>query len=43
VNDKDQPFEAVLEFFNNENRQRRMEESEIHHDRSPLADVARGT
>ncbi len=41
VKDKDQTFEAVLEFFNNEDRQRRMEESEIHHDRPPLAGVVR--
>ncbi len=41
VNDPDQPFDAVLEFFNDPNRQRRMEESEIHHDRSPLAGVVR--
>ena len=31
VNNPDQPFSAVLEFFNDPNRQRRMEESEIHH------------
>jgi len=41
VNDADQPFQAVLEFFSDPNRQRRMEESEIHHDRSPLAGVVR--
>ncbi len=41
VKDPEQPFEAVLEFFNNEDRQRRMEESEIHHDRPPLAGVVR--
>lgn len=41
VNDPEQPFEAVLEFFNDDNRQRRMEESEIHHDRPPLAGVVR--
>lgn len=41
VNDPDQPFDAVLEFFNDESRQRRMEESEIHHDRPPLAGVVR--
>ena len=40
-NDPEQPFLAVLEFFNDENRQRRMEESEIHHDRPPLAGVVR--
>ncbi|GAA4441735.1 hypothetical protein [Bremerella cremea] len=41
VEDPDQPFEAVLEFFNDANRQRRMEESELHHDRAPLAGVVR--
>ena len=41
VNDPEQPFEAVLEFFNDDNRQRRMEESEIHHDRPPLSGVVR--
>jgi len=41
VNDPDQPFEAVLEFFSAADRQRRMEEAEIHHDRSPLAGVVR--
>ncbi len=41
VNDPDQTFDAVLEFFNDPNRQRRMEESEIHHDRPPLSGVVR--
>ncbi len=41
VNDPEQPFDAVLEFFSDDNRQRRMEESEIHHDRPPLAGVVR--
>jgi len=41
VNDPEQQFAAVLEFFNDENRQRRMRESEIHHDRPPLAGVVR--
>jgi hypothetical protein len=41
VNDPKQPFEEVLEFFNDDNRQRRMEESEIHHDRPPLSGVVR--
>lgn len=41
VNDPELPFDAVLEFFNDNNRQRRMEESEIHHDRPPLAGVVR--
>ena len=37
----DSPFDTVLEFFNDADRQRRMEESERHHDRSPLAGVVR--
>ncbi len=41
VNDPEQPFECVLEFFDDADRQRRMEESELHHDRSPLAGVVR--
>jgi hypothetical protein len=41
VNDPHQPFDTVLEFFNDPNRQRRMEESEIHHDRPPLSGVVR--
>ncbi len=41
LNDPEQPFDAVLEFFNDKNRQRRMEESESHHDRAPLAGVVR--
>lgn len=41
LNDPEQPFDTVLEFFNDEDRQRRMEESELHHDRSPLAGVVR--
>jgi hypothetical protein len=41
VNDPEQPFDAVLDFFNDETRQRRMEESEIHHDRPPSAGVVR--
>lgn len=36
-----QPFAAALAFFNDGDRQRRMEESEIHHDRPPLAGVVR--
>jgi hypothetical protein len=34
-------FQTVLDFFNDEGRQRRMEESEIHHDRPALAGVVR--
>jgi hypothetical protein len=41
LDDAEQPLDAVLEFFNDEARQRRMEESEIHHDRPPLAGVVR--
>lgn len=41
VNDGLCPFGELLEFFNDEGRQRRMEESEIHHDRAPLAGVVR--
>ena len=41
VNDREQPFDKVFEFFDDANRQRRMEESELHHDRSPLAGVVR--
>lgn len=41
LNDPEQPFDEVLDFFNEENRQRRMEESETHHDRPPLAGVVR--
>ena len=37
----ERPFGAALEFFNDPGRQRRMEESEIHHDRAPLAAVVR--
>jgi hypothetical protein len=41
ANDPEQPFDLVLDFFNLEDRQRRMEESETHHDRPPLAGVVR--
>jgi hypothetical protein len=41
VNDSEQPFDTILTFFSSADRQRRMEESEIHHDRSPLAGVVR--
>ena len=41
VNDPHMPFDIVLEFFSDPDRQRRMEESEIHHDRSPLSGVVR--
>ena len=41
VNDSEHPFDAVLAFLSDEERQRRMQESEIHHDRAPLAGVVR--
>jgi hypothetical protein len=41
LNEMREPFEEVLRFFNDENRQRRMEESELHHDRAPMAGVVR--
>jgi hypothetical protein len=41
LNDPEQPLDEVLQFFNDEARQRRMEEAEIHHDRPPLAGVVR--
>jgi len=41
VNDPEQPFDKVFEFFDDANRQQRMDESELHHDRSPLAGVVR--
>ena len=41
LNDTGQLFDTVLEFFNDIDRQQRMENSEIHHDRPPLAGVVR--
>lgn len=41
VNDPSQPFDVVLEFFSSADRQRRMEEAELHHERAPLAGVVR--
>ena len=41
LNDLAQPLDEVLAFFSDGDRQRRMEESEIHHDRAPLAGVIR--
>jgi hypothetical protein len=41
ANDPKQPFDCVLDFFDDADRQRRMEESELHHDRAPLAGVVR--
>jgi hypothetical protein len=37
----DIPFTEVLTFFNDPDRQRRMMESELHHDRAPMAGVVR--
>ena len=41
ANDSKQPFDEILEFFSSPDRQRRMEEAEIHHDRPALAGVVR--
>jgi len=41
LNDPAQPLDEVLAFFSDGARQRRMEESEIHHDRAALAGVIR--
>ncbi len=41
LDDPEQPFDCVLSFFNDGERQRRMEEAEIHHDRPALAGVIR--
>jgi hypothetical protein len=41
LGDADQPLDAILEFFNDDERQRRMEDSEVHHDRPALAGVVR--
>jgi hypothetical protein len=41
LGDPEQPFDQVLAFFNDPDRQRRMEESELHHNRPPLAGVVR--
>jgi len=41
LNDPEQVFSRVLQFFNHGDRQRRMEEAEIHHDRPALAGVVR--
>jgi hypothetical protein len=41
VTNSARPFMAALVFFNDSDRQRRMEESETHHDRAPLAGVVR--
>ncbi|MBN1591392.1 MAG: hypothetical protein JW888_17905 [Pirellulales bacterium] len=41
LDDPEQPFEDVLAFFDNPQRQCRMEEAEIHHDRAALSGVVR--
>lgn len=41
LKDPEQPLDTVFTFFSDPDRQRRMEESEIHHDRSPLSGVVR--
>jgi hypothetical protein len=41
LNDTELPFDEILAFFNEAVRQNRMEDSEIHHDRPPLAGVVR--
>jgi hypothetical protein len=41
LKEPEQPFDVALAFFNDPSRQRRMEESELHHDRAPLAGVIR--
>ena len=37
----DTPFTEVVTFFNDPDRQRRMIEAELHHDRAPMAGVVR--
>jgi hypothetical protein len=41
LRDAEQPFDQVLAFFNAPDRQRRLEEAELHHNRPPLAGVVR--
>jgi hypothetical protein len=41
LGDAEQPFDQILAFFNDSDRQRRLEESELHHNRPPLAGVVR--
>jgi hypothetical protein len=41
LDDPEQPLDHVLEFFRDGQRQQRMEDSEIHHDRPALAGVVR--
>ena len=41
LDDPEQPFDDVLAFFDDVERQRRMEDAEIHHDRAALSGVVR--
>ncbi|WP_459558545.1 hypothetical protein [Lacunimicrobium album] len=41
LEDSPKLFDVVLRFFNEPKRQQRMEDSEIHHDRAPMAGVVR--
>ncbi len=41
LDDPEQPFDDVLAFFDDAERQRRMEDAEIHHDRAALSGVVR--
>jgi hypothetical protein len=41
LDDKEQPFDDILAFFEDPQRQLRMEEAEIHHDRAALSGVVR--
>jgi len=41
LDDPEQPFDDVLAFFDDAERQRRMEDAEIHHDRPALSGVVR--
>ena len=41
LDDPEQPFEDVLAFFSDPERQRRLQDSELHHDRPALAGVVR--
>jgi hypothetical protein len=41
LDDPEQPFDGVLAFFDDAQRQRRMEEAELHHDRAALSGVVR--
>jgi len=41
LDDPEQPFDEVLAFFDDAERQRRMEDAEVHHERAALAGVVR--